>query len=314
MPFLLRRLAGLVATLTGISLVVFAVMNVLPGDPALTILGLDSTEDARAALSAQLGLDQPVWARYLDWLGGILQSDFGTSYAYRVPVTELILERLPLTLTLGLLASILTIALATALGVFAAARHGKAGDWVTMILSQLGIAIPAFWLSILLVLLFAVTLRVLPSGGFPGWAEPLEALKSLVLPVTALVLVQASVLARVTRASVLEVAKLDYARTARALGLSPRRVMWGHVLPNALVPMVTVAGMQLAGLITGTIVIENVFFLPGLGRLMFQAINNRDLYTVQALVLLFASIVVIVNFLVDMIYLLIDPRLREGRS
>lgn len=314
MPFLLRRLAGLLATLTGISLVVFTVMNVLPGDPALTILGLDSTEDARAALSAQLGLDQPAMLRYLDWLWGMLQGDFGTSYAYRVPVTDLIVERLALTLTLGLMASALTVTLAVSLGVFAAARHGRAGDWVTMLLSQLGIAVPAFWLSILLVLLFAVKLRLLPSGGFPGWSDPVEALRSLILPVVALVLVQASVLARITRASVLEVAGQDYARTARALGLPPRRVMWGHVLPNALVPIVTVAGMQLAGLITGTIVIENVFFLPGLGRLLFQSINNRDLYTVQALVLMFAAIVVVVNFLVDMLYLLIDPRLREGRA
>jgi len=314
MAFFLRRLIGLIATIFGISLVIFAVMNVLPGDPALTVLGIESTEDARAALRDQLGLEAPVWQRYLGWLSGLVQGDFGTSYSFRVPVSDLIFERLPLTLSLGVFATVLTVTLAVLLGLFAASNHNKPGDWVTMILSQLGIAIPAFWLSILLVLLFSVHLRWLPPGGFPGWSDPLAALQSLILPTAALALVQSAVLARVTRASVLEVMRLDYARTARALGLSRWRVLFRHVLPNALIPMVTIIGMQLANLITGTIVIENVFFLPGLGRLLFQSISNRDLLTVQALVMLFALIVVVISFVVDMLYLLIDPRLRDART
>jgi len=179
-----------------------------------------------------------------------------------------------------------------------------------MALSQLGIAIPAFWLSILLVLLFAVKLRWLPPGGFPGWSAPSAALRSLILPSIALALVQSAVLARVTRSSMLEVMRLDFARTARATGLSRARVLWRHVLPNALVPIITIVGMQFANVVTGTIVIENVFYLPGLGRLIFQAISNRDLFTVQALVLFFAAIVVTANFAVDVLYAVIDPRLK----
>jgi peptide/nickel transport system permease protein len=180
-----------------------------------------------------------------------------------------------------------------------------------MFFSQLGIAIPAFWLSILLVILFAVKLRWLPPGGFPGWDDPIIAIKSLILPTVALALVQSAVLARVTRSSALEVMRLDYIRTAKASGFSRRRILWRHVLPNALVPIVTIVGMQFAAVVTGTIVIENVFYLPGLGRLIFQSIANRDLPTVQALVMMFAVIVVTANFIVDLLYLVIDPRLKE---
>ena len=179
-----------------------------------------------------------------------------------------------------------------------------------MFLSQLGIAVPAFWLSILLVMLFAVKLRWLPPGGFAGWDDPVAALRALILPTVALALVQSAVLARVTRSSALEVMRQDFVRTARASGLSRRRVLWRHVLPNALVPIVTIVGMQFAALVTGTIVIENVFYLPGLGRLIFQSISNRDLPTVQALVMLFAAIVVTANFVVDLLYVVIDPRLK----
>jgi len=310
-PYLLRRTAGFLATLLAVSVVVFLVMNLLPGDPAMVILGIDSSPEARAALREQLGLTGPVWQRYLSWVGGALSGDLGVSYAFRVPVSELVLERLPMTLSLAALAMALTVALALSLGVFAAANHRRAGDWGIMALSQLGIAIPAFWLAILLVILFAVHLRWLPPGGFPGWSDPGAALRALILPATSLAVVQAAVLARVTRSSVLEVMRQDFVRTATATGLSRRRVMWGHVLPNALVPIVTIVGMQFANLVTGAIVIENVFSLPGLGRLVFQSIANRDLIMVQALVMLFAAIVVTANFVVDLLYLLIDPRLRD---
>ncbi|MFD1509433.1 ABC transporter permease [Lacimonas salitolerans] len=308
--FLFRRTVGFVATLLAVSLVVFAVMNVLPGDPALTILGLDATEDALATLRNQLGLNDPLPIRYWNWITGALAGDFGMSHSFRVPVAGLIAERIPMTLALALAGMVFTIALALPLGIFAAARHGKTADWGVMFLSQLGIAIPAFWLAILLVLLFAVNLRWLPPGGFPGWSDPVQAMRALILPTVSLALVQSAVLARVTRSSALEVMRLDYIRTARAAGLSRRRVLWAHVLPNALVPIVTIVGMQFAGLVTGTIVIENVFYLPGLGRLIFQSISNRDLPTVQALVMLFAVIVVTANFIVDLLYVAIDPRLK----
>jgi peptide/nickel transport system permease protein len=206
---------------------------------------------------------------------------------------------------------VLTIIIALTLGIGAAANHRKFGDWGVMFFSQLGIAIPAFWLSILLVILFAVKLRWLPPGGFPGWDDPILAIKSLILPTVALALVQSAVLARVTRSSALEVMRLDYIRTAKASGFSRKRILWRHVLPNALVPIVTIVGMQFAAVVTGTIVIENVFYLPGLGRLIFQSIANRDLPTVQALVMMFAVIVVTANFIVDLLYVIIDPRLKE---
>ena len=308
--FLFRRIGSFIVTLIAVSVVVFAVMNVLPGDPALAILGLDATEDALVALRDQLGLNDPLLHRYGAWVAGALQGDFGISHSFKVPVSDLIAERLPMTLSLAVAGMILTVILALVMGVGAAANHGKAGDWGVMFLSQMGIAVPAFWLSILLVLLFAVKLRWLPPGGFPGWDEPALALKSLILPTVALALVQSAVLARVTRSSILEVMRQDYVRTARASGFSRQRVLWRHILPNALVPIVTIVGMQFAALVTGTIVNENVFYLPGLGRLIFQSIANRDLPTVQALVMLFAAIVVTTNFIVDMAYLLIDPRLK----
>ena len=308
--FLLRRTVGFLATLLTISIVVFAVMNVLPGDPALTILGIEASEEALAALRTQLGLDEPAILRYFAWIGAALTGDFGLSHSYRVPVSDLVLERLPLTLSLALGGMIATVVLALAMGVGAAANHRKAGDWGVIFLSQIGIAVPSFWAAMLLVLLFAVHLQWLPPGGFPGWSDPVAALRALVLPVAALTFVQAAVLARVTRSAALEVMRLDYVRTARAMGYPRQRILWRHVLPNALVPIVTIVGLQFASLVTGTIVIENVFYLPGLGRLVFQAIANRDLPLVQALVTLFAVIVVTVNFLVDVIYVLIDPRLK----
>lgn len=308
--FLFRRTLGFVLTLLAVSVVVFAVMNILPGDPALTILGLDATEDALAALREQLGLNDPLLSRYFSWVGNALTGDFGISHSFRVPVSELIAERLPMTISLAVAGMIFTVILALIMGIGAAANHRKAGDWGVMFLSQLGIAVPAFWLSMLLVLLFAVKLRWLPPGGFPGWSDPVAAMRALILPTVALGLVQSSVLARVTRSSALEVMRQDFIRTARATGFSRQRVLWRHVLPNALVPIVTIVGMQFAALVTGTIVIENVFYLPGLGRLIFQSIANRDLPTVQALVMLFAAIVVTANFIVDLLYVVIDPRLK----
>ncbi len=308
--FLFRRTLGFVLTLLAVSIVVFAVMNILPGDPALTILGLDATEDALAALREQLGLNDPLLSRYFSWIGNALTGDFGISHSFRVPVSELIAERLAMTLSLAVAGMIFTVILALIMGIGAAANHRKARDWGVMFLSQLGIAVPAFWLSMLLVLLFAVKLRWLPPGGFPGWSDPIAAMRALILPTVALGLVQSSVLARVTRSSALEVMRQDFIRTARATGFSRQRVLWRHVLPNALVPIVTIVGMQFAALVTGTIVIENVFYLPGLGRLIFQSIANRDLPTVQALVMLFAAIVVTANFIVDLLYVVIDPRLK----
>ena len=297
------------------SVVVFAVLALLPGNVAQVMLGESATPEAVAALEARLGLDRPAPARYLDWLRGLVTLDFGISHAYDSPIVELVAERLAVTLPLALLAMALTVVLALAAGLYAASRHNRAGDLGVMALSQLGIAVPSFWFGILLVMLFAVKLPWFPSGGFPGWSEDeggglWEGLRSLALPAVALAVVQAAILARFTRSAVLDVLREDFVRTARAKGLSRRAVLWGHVLRNAMVPVLTVMGLQFANLVTGTVVIENVFSLPGLGRLIFQAIGNRDLPLVQALVMLIAATVITINFVVDLLYAVIDPRLK----
>jgi len=302
-------------TLLVASLVVFAVLDLLPGNVAQVMLGESATPEATAALTAKLGLDKPAPQRYLHWLGGLVTLQLGNSHSYDAPVTELIAERLAVTVPLALLAMGLTIAIALAAGVYAAARHNRLGDIGVMAASQLGIAVPSFWFGILLVLVFAVYLPWFPAGGFAGWSEAeggglWDGIRSLLLPAVALAVVQAAILARFTRSAVLDVLREDFVRTARAKGLSPRAVLWGHVLRNAFVPVLTVMGLQFANLITGTIVVENVFALPGLGRLIFQAISNRDVPLVQNIVMLLAALVIAINFVVDVLYAVIDPRLK----
>jgi peptide/nickel transport system permease protein len=313
--FLAKRFATLIATLLVASLVVFLVLEVLPGDPAAMMLGINAREDTLAALRAELGLDRPAWLRYLLWLLGMVQGDFGNSYTYSVPVSELILERVAISLPLALLAITLSTALAIPLGVLAAARRNRSADVLVGIFAQLGVAVPNFWFAILLILLFSVSLGWVPAGGFAGWdAGAWPALKSLILPTIALALPQAAILTRVTRSSVLEQLGEDYLRTARAKGLSRGAALWGHAVRNALIPVVTIMGLQFSFLLAGTIIIENVFYLPGLGRLLFQAIAQRDLIVVKDLVVLLAGTVVVVNFVVDLLYAVLDPRLRGGEA
>ena len=311
--FLLKRLATLIGTLIGASVIVFLVLEILPGNAAQILMGPDASPDAVAALATKLGLDQPAWTRYWHWVGGLLTGNLGDSYAYGSPVLDLILERLALTVPLALMAMTLTTVLALVVGVTAAARHNRLGDVGLMGLAQVGIAIPNFWFAILLILVFSVKLQWFSAGGFEGWSEGVGAgVKSLLLPALSLAVVQAAILARITRSAVLEVLREDFVRTARAKGVSRRAVLWLHVLRNALIPVVTVMGMQFSELLAGTIVVENVFYLPGLGRLIFQAISNRDLVVVRNCVMLLAALVVIVNFVVDVLYAVIDPRIKAS--
>ena len=316
-PFLIKRLATFVATLIVASLVVFAVLELLPGNAAEVILGDTATAESLAALNAKLGLDQPAATRYARWVTGLLRGDTARSISYDTPTAELIVERLRVTLPLALMAMSLAVLLALSLGVYAASRHNRLGDVGVMAASQIGIAIPNFWFAILLILLFAVKLQWVSAGGFPGWTEDdggglWQGVQALILPAVALALVQAAILARVTRSAVIDVMREDFVRTARAKGLSRRQALWRHVLRNAMIPVLTVAGLQFANLITGTIVVENVFVLPGIGRLVFQAISNRDLIVVRDVVMLLAAVVVLVNFIVDVLYAVIDPRLRTA--
>lgn len=315
--FLAKRLLTLIATLLGASVVVFAVLEILPGNAAQVLMGPDADAEAVAALAEQLGLNQPALQRYANWIAGFFTGNLGDSYAYGSPVWELVWERLALTLPLAVLAMLITTALALLAGVYAASRHNKLGDVGIMGLAQLGIAIPNFWFAILLILLFSVKLQWFSAGGFPGWSAEMgggfwPALQALLLPAIALAVVQAAILARITRSAVLEVLREDFVRTARAKGLSQRALLWGHVLRNAMIPVVTVMGLQFANLLAGTIVVENVFYLPGLGRLIFQSIANRDLIVVRNCVMLLAAMVIVVNFVVDVLYAVIDPRVKAS--
>lgn len=309
--FLFKRSVTFIATLTGASAIVFFALEILPGDPAYSILGADSEASAYQALRNNLGLDQPATERYFNWIFALLRGDFGISYTYSTPVFELVLERLSLTIPLALITMAITVLFALVLGVYAAAKYNKLGDWSVMAFSQIGIAIPNFWLGIMLILFFSVYLGWLPAGGFPGWHLGIfNALQSLFLPSFALATVQVAILARVTRSSILETIGEDFVRTARAKGLSQRATLYRHVLRNALIPITTIMGLQFANLLAGTIIVENVFFLPGLGRLVFEAIANRDLAIVRGVVMVLMAMVVTVNFLVDLSYMIVDPRLR----
>jgi len=310
--YLAKRLAIAAITLALASVVVFSVLEIVPGDPARVMLGMNASEAQVEQLRQQMGLDGSPVQRYLHWAGNLLSLDFGRSYTYSVPVIDLIAERLAVSLPLALIALALSTAIAIPVGLYAASRRGKAGDAISMGAAQLGVAVPNFWFALLLVYLFAVWLRWLPAGGFPGWSAGIwPALKALILPALALALPQAAILARVTRSALVDVLSEDYIRTARAKGMPWRKVLWGHALRNALIPVVTIMGLQFAFLLAGTIIIENVFYLPGLGRLIFQAITQRDLIVVESVVMLLVATVIAVNLIVDLSYALVDPRLRS---
>ena len=304
---------GLFGALLAASAVIFVAVEVLPGDPARALLGVNAEPAAVAALQHQLGLDQPALARYLHWIAGLVRGDLGTSWSYRVPVAQLLAPRLAVTLPLAVLAMALTLAASIALGAWAALRRGSAVDAVIAVGAQLGLAVPNFWLGLLLILTFSVQLNWLPAGGFPGWDAGIWlAAQALLLPGLALALVQIAILTRFTRAALLESAQQDFVRTALAKGLSPAAAMVRHVLRNALVPITSILGLQFSFLVAGAVVIENVFFLPGLGRFVFQAIANRDLVVVETVVLLLAALVIVVAFVADIAARAIDPRLKAS--
>ncbi len=310
--YMLKRLASLLATLFVASLVVFVVIEVVPGDPASYMLGMNAQPDTVAALRKELGLDQSKPARYLSWVTGMVHGDFGQSYTYRTPVAGMVADRLWISLPLALYALALSTLIAFPAGIWAASRRGGAADTTVMGLTQLGIAIPNFWFALLLVLLFAINLGWFSAGGFAGWdSGAFAAMKSLTLPAVALALPQAAILTRVMRSSLLDVLSEDYMRTARAKGLSRRQGLLRHALRNAMIPVLTIIGLQFSFLIAGAIIIENVFFLPGLGRLIFQSIAQRDLIVVESVVMLLVFAVVVVTFMVDLAYAWVDPRLRQ---
>ncbi len=310
--FALTRCLSLGVSLIVASLVIFAAIEIVPGDPAAYMLGLSASPEAVAALRAQLGLDAGPVERYFDWSLGMLRGNFGVSYTYRTPVAQMVGDRLWISLPLALYALALSTLIAFPVGVWAAARRGGAVDVGVMGATQLGVAVPNFWFAMLLVLVFAVNLRWFSAGGFPGWSAGFwPGIKALTLPAIALALPQASILARVMRSALLDTLGEDYIRTARAKGLSRGQALRRHALRNALIPVLTIIGLQFSFLLAGAIIIENVFFLPGLGRLVFQAISQRDLIVVESVVMLLVFAVIVVTFVVDLAYAAVDPRLRR---
>ncbi len=309
--YLIKKLITLLILLGLVSITVFAVLFVLPGDPAQIILGINATPESLATLRAELGLDKSFMGQYAHWMGNLLLGQSQQSIHYKMPVYELIRDSLAVTGPLALLAMLFALAISLPFGIYAARHQNQAGDVVVMVCTQLGLATPEFWFGILLTLLFSVQLGWFSAGGFPGWSTDCwGSLKALLLPAFALGVIRASILTRLTRSSMLEVLSEDYVRTARAKGLKERTVVYGHALRNALAPVLTIMGLQLGQLLAGAIIIENVFFLPGLGRLVFNAIGQRDLPVVRDIVLFMAAAVVVVNFLVDIAYAVIDPRIQ----
>jgi peptide/nickel transport system permease protein len=305
------RLISLLISLIVASIVIFAVIEIAPGDPASFMLGINAQPETVAALRAELGLDVSKPVRYFTWVTGMLTGDFGTSYTYRSPISELIADRVVVSLPLAIYALILSTLIAFPAGIYAASRRGSVGDMSVMGATQLGVAIPNFWFAMIMVLIFAINLRWFSAGGFPGWDKGFfSGVKALTLPAISLALPQAAILARVMRSSLLDMLGEDFMRTARAKGLSQRQALWKHAVRNALIPVLTIIGLQFSFLLAGGIIIEQVFFLPGLGRLIFQAISARDLIVVESVVMLLVFVVIVVNFAVDIAYAAVDPRLR----
>lgn len=309
--YFVKKLITLLILLFLVSITVYSVLFVLPGDPAQIILGINATPETLANLRAELGLDKSFWAQYTDWMGNLLTGTGSWSINYDMPVYDLILSRLAVTGPLALLAMVFAMVISIPLGIYAARHQNRPGDVGVMFCTQLGLATPEFWLGILLILLFSVHWGLFSAGGFPGWSVDFwGSVKALLLPSFALGVIRASILTRLTRSSMLDVLREDYVRTARAKGLKERTVIYVHALRNALIPVLTILGLQLGQLMAGAIIIENVFYLPGLGRLVFQAIGQRDLPVVREIVLFMAAAVVVVNFIVDLTYSSLDPRIR----
>jgi len=301
--FVLRRIGRLLLTVLLISTIIFFVIRVIPGDPALVIAGIDATEADIAAIRAKLGTDQPLTTQYFHWLSRIVRFDFGESLTSGEPVIKLILERFPLTLSLALMGIAISLLIALPLGVLSAVKRWSFWDYLGMMISQLGMAIPSFWLGIMLLLLFAVMIPIFPLFGS-------GTLRHLLLPAIALGFARAAVLLRLTRASMIEELSKEYVVTARAKGLTENMVKFKHTLRNALLPVVTIAGIQLGYMLGGAIIIEQVFSLPGLGRLFLYGVYQRDFTLIQGGVVFVALIFSLINFIVDLLYSLLNPRIR----
>ena len=312
-PYIVRRLLLLIPVLLIVGVIVFSLLHLAPGDPASMMLGREATPEQKEALREQLGLNEPLVVQFADWFWGVLRLDFGDSLFLGKPVSEALMERVQPTGLLALYSLTLTILIAIPAGIIAAVRPNSIADRLLMVVSISGAAIPGFFLSILLILLFAVILGWLPSGGYVDIGDdPVEHLRYMVLPAAALGFSSAGLLARIVRSTMLDTLNEEYVRTAYAKGLAKRHVVLRHAFRNALIPILTVIGILLATLLGGAVVIETVFNIPGMGRLVVQSVTRRDFAVVQGSVMAVAAVEVLVMLLVDILYAFIDPRIRYG--
>ena len=309
--FAFRRLLTTLPTLLVVTIIVFGIVRVLPGNPARLLLGEEATPQLVAELTREMGLDRPVPVQYMSWLGGVLRGDFGNSIKDNTSVGRLILEKLPTTLELSLLATLVSVLIALPAGIITAARRGGFTDGAITVLALSGVSLPNFFLGILLIYLFSIQLGLIPPSGYVTPLEnPLENLRLMILPAITLGVGAAGALTRFLRGAMLEVLSQDYIRTARAKGVMGRVVLYRHGLRNALIPVITIFGLQLGGLLGGAVITEQIFSIPGFGRLIVDAVFTRDFPVVQGVVLVSAIAVFLVSFLVDLVYAAVDPRIR----
>lgn len=313
MAYLLRRLGSILAIVLVVGVVVFVLIRLVPGDPASALLGQDATPEQIAALNQRLGLDRPLPVQLAAWFSAVIRGDLGQSTYMRIPVTAAIVQRIEPTAMLALFTIIVAVILGVGLGVLAAVKHNTSIDYAVMVVAMLGLSVPTFWLGLLMILLFAVTLHWLPAAGYVSVAEdPLGPLRYLLMPALALGFNQAGIIARMTRASVLDTLGEDYVRTARSKGLAAASVVLRHALRNAMLPILTVIGLSIATLAGGVVVTETVFNIPGAGRLVVDSVLRRDYPVIQGSVLMVALLYAVVNLLIDLSYMAFDPRVRYG--
>ncbi|WP_439597915.1 ABC transporter permease [Falsiroseomonas sp.] len=312
--WLLKRLGQVLPTLVILSFLIFGLQQLMPGDPAMILAGEERGDpQVLAQIRAELRLDQPIWAQYLYWIGNVLQGDFGFSWRIRMPVSDLILEKLPVTAQLATMAFLIAIAIGVPLGILSAVKKDSAWDWAANGIALFGISTPNFWLGIMMILFFSVQLGWLPPSGYvPLWEDPVQSLATTIMPAFVLGTGVASVLMRHTRAAMLTALSQDYVRTARAKGLTERVVVWKHALRNALIPVVTLGTIEFGRLLAGAVLTEQIFTIPGFGKLVVDAVFNRDYPVVQGVVLATALIFVALSLLADILYMAINPRLRQA--
>lgn len=309
--FILKRLGQTLVVLIMISILAFLLIHMVPGDPVYSMLGSDISQERHDQVWKEMGLDKPLLQQYLSWIGGMLTGNLGYSYSYRAPVSEVLAEKIPVTLYLGMISVLISTVVGVALGAVAAVKRGKWQDNILTIFANIGLACPKFWLGVILVYVFCVKLKIFNSYGFVfPWIDPVKSLKTTVIPVICMSVTGISTYTRQTRSSMLEVISQDYIRTARSKGLENRVIVWKHALKNALIPILTLVAVSLRGTIAGSAVIETLFNINGMGFVLVKAISLRDLQLVQSIILIIGMFTCFCNMLIDLAYAYVDPRVR----